>query len=150
MCFGVREALAAVEKLAAAGPVTILGQLVHNEVVREKLVALGATEGSLRDSSAPTSRVVVTAHGAADADRARWAGRGHQVTDTTCPLVRKAHQALAALVASGHAPVVVGRRNHVEVLGLTGDFPEAVVVESEDDLEGLAQAPRLGVVSQTS
>ena len=150
VCFGVRDALAAVERLAAAGPVTVLGPLVHNEAVRQHLAALGVAEGSLGDAAAATSRVVITAHGATDAERARWAGRGHRVTDTTCPLVRKAHDTLAALVAAGCAPVVIGRKGHAEVLGLAGDFPGCVVVEGEADVAAIPADRRIGVVAQTT
>lgn len=46
--------------------------------------------------------------------------------------------------------MVIGKRGHVEVLGLTGDFPQACVIESEQDLETLPLAERYGVISQTT
>lgn len=151
MCFGVRDALKATEKTATQGPTTILGQLVHNEVVTTQLDEMGVQRGSLRDfKSAETPQVVITAHGAADRDRAAWKERGFQVTDTTCPLVKKAHNALARLVLQGYHPLVIGKRDHVEVLGLTGDFPEADVVLSEEDILTLERQARFGVVSQTT
>lgn len=151
MCFGVRDALRQARDAATAGPVTVLGQLVHNPVVQEHLTSLGVRTGRLEDlRSAPTENVMITAHGAADRDRAAWREAGHRVTDTTCPLVHRAHAALAGLVAGGCQPVVIGQREHVEVRGLTGDFPHAVVVESEADLTQLPAAARYGVVSQTT
>ena len=151
MCFGVREALRRAHDAAAAGPVTVLGQLVHNPVVSQHLATLGVREGVLDDvHSSATPHVVITAHGASDRDRAAWKGAGFRVTDTTCPLVHRAHHALAELVARGCQPVVIGQRHHVEVRGLTGDFPHAAVVESEDDFPSLPAAPRYGVVSQTT
>lgn len=151
MCFGVREALRRAHDAAAAGPVTVLGQLVHNPVVSQHLASLGVREGRLDDlQSAATPQVIITAHGAADRDRAAWKDAGYRVTDTTCPLVHRAHTALAELVARGCQPVVIGQRCHVEVRGLTGDFPHAAVVESEDDFPSLPAAPRYGVVSQTT
>lgn len=151
MCFGVRDALAATREVAQKGPTTILGELVHNQVVTAQLDALGVRRGHLRDpQSAETSQVVITAHGAAERDRHSWRERGFQVTDTTCPLVRKAHNALAQLVTQGFHPVVIGKREHVEVLGLTGDFPEAEVILNSTDIEELAPRERFGVVSQTT
>ena len=150
MCFGVRDALVAAEKVARKGPSTILGELVHNEVVRDRLSELGAREGDLRAPGAETREVIVTAHGASDRDRERWRAAGYRVTDTTCPLVRKAHTALAGLVAGGYAPVVIGKAGHVEVRGLTGDFPAARVVLSKEDVGELPFAPKIGVVSQTT
>lgn len=151
MCFGVREALRRAHDAAAAGPVTILGPLVHNPVVQEHLNTLGVREGRLDDAAgATTTDVMITAHGASDRDRSAWRDAGYRVIDTTCPLVRRAHAALASLVAGGCQPVVIGQRTHVEVRGLTGDFPDAAVVESEADFGLLPAAPRYGVVSQTT
>jgi len=150
MCFGVRDALAAAHEVASRRPATILGQLVHNEVVRQRLSEAGAREGRLEAQQAGTADVIVTAHGAADRDRERWKGAGYRVTDTTCPLVRKAHDALAQLVLEGCKPLVIGKRDHVEVRGLTGDFPGAQVVLSEEDVDALPFAQRFGVVAQTT
>jgi 4-hydroxy-3-methylbut-2-enyl diphosphate reductase len=150
MCFGVRDAVAAAEELAGREAVTVLGELVHNEVVLDRMKRLGAETGSLQARGAGTRDVVVTAHGASDADRERWASRGHRVTDTTCPLVRKAHTALAQLVAAGCAPVVIGKAGHVEVNGLIGDFPATRVVLREDEVEQLPFAEKIGVVAQTT
>ncbi|MBA3272663.1 MAG: 4-hydroxy-3-methylbut-2-enyl diphosphate reductase, partial [Chthoniobacterales bacterium] len=62
MCFGVRDAIAQAEQLVESGPLTILGELVHNPVVRERLGARGVREAKLVDlSSAPTRHVMITA-----------------------------------------------------------------------------------------
>jgi len=150
MCFGVRDALSAAESLARQRPATILGELVHNEVVRQRLAGVGVREGELGAESAETADVIVTAHGASDRDRNRWSEAGYRVTDTTCPLVRKAHTALAQLVMEGCSPVVIGKKGHVEVRGLVGDFPWAQVVLSGEEVEALPFAERFGVVAQTT
>jgi 4-hydroxy-3-methylbut-2-enyl diphosphate reductase len=151
MCFGVRDALRATHDAAMRQPVTILGQLVHNPLVERHLSAVGAQKGDLDDPATATTRhVIITAHGASDAARELWRQSGREITDTTCPLVHKAHQALAMLVREGYQPVVIGQRSHVEVRGLVGDHPQAVVVLSEADLHQIAFHPRLGVVSQTT
>ena len=72
MCFGVRDAIAQAEQLATEQPLTILGELVHNPIVRERLRAQGIEEAAL-DSTRPASRrVMITAHGASDKKRAEW------------------------------------------------------------------------------
>ena len=135
MCFGVRDALRSTHDLTSERKLTVLGELVHNPVVQEHLGNLGVENGSLDDvSSSGTEDVVITAHGAADRDRRRWADAGFRVSDTTCPLVKKAHNALAQPVARGFFPVVIGKPDHVEVRGLTGDFP---VDFKECDLGGV-------------
>ena len=152
LCFGVRDAIAQAEQLANQGPLTILGELVHNPVVRERLMQRGIHEGELADrESATTRQVMITAHGASDVARAEWRdAAGFRLADGTCPLVRQAHEKLRALVTEGFAAVVIGKRGHVEVAGLTGDFPGACVIESADDLEDLPKAGRLGIISQTT
>ena len=151
LCFGVRDAIAQAEELANHSPLTILGELVHNPVVRERLMRRGVREGALHDAdSAQTHHVMITAHGASDKARSEWREAGFGVADGTCPLVRRAHETLRSLVGLGYTPVVIGKPGHVEVQGLTGDFPEACVVENAEDLARLPYAGKLGVISQTT
>jgi 4-hydroxy-3-methylbut-2-en-1-yl diphosphate reductase len=151
MCFGVRDALKKAEEIARKEPTTLLGELVHNPVVQERLQQLGVVKGNLADvTTALTKEVIITAHGAADRDRAAWLAAGFSVTDTTCPLVKKAHHALAQLVSAGYFPIILGQANHVEVRGLAGDFPQAVVVETEADVSLIPPVQKLGIVSQTT
>lgn len=151
MCFGVRDAIETTKTLASSSPTTILGELVHNSVVTNQLTSLGVQRTDLTSPEpADTKDVVITAHGASDRDRSHWKSLGHRVTDTTCPLVHRAHRALATLVAAGHHPVVIGQFGHVEVRGLTGDFPTTTIIETEDDISKIPQAKKLGIVSQTT
>ena len=80
-CFGVRDALAAT--LATDNPtdVTIHGELVHNESVQAQLAARGfaaVSERTRRDGVPSTARVLITAHGISDRERARLLGRNHR------------------------------------------------------------------------
>ncbi|HAB19664.1 MAG TPA: 4-hydroxy-3-methylbut-2-enyl diphosphate reductase [Verrucomicrobiota bacterium] len=148
-CFGVRDAIALARAVAAQRPVTVLGELVHNETVLSDLRSRGVRlERDL--AKAMTETVVLTAHGTSERRRAEVSARGHQIVDATCPLVRVAHQALAELVRQGLHPVVIGQRGHVEVCGLTEDFPGCDIVLSEADVARLTPRSRFGVVSQTT
>jgi len=98
-CFGVRDAIAAAERAASAGELTVLGEIVHNPVVQKRLTGLGVNARSLSDVEAPTKRVLITPHGAAQQDLRRWSENGYIVLDATCPLVRRTHQQLARLSA---------------------------------------------------
>jgi 4-hydroxy-3-methylbut-2-enyl diphosphate reductase len=151
MCFGVRDALATARALPDPEFTTIYGELVHNAAVGSELAArgfwmLGEAE---RDRPLRTAQVLVTAHGLADRDRAALERRGHRLVDTTCPLVRHAHQAARALAAEGRHVLVLGRHGHVEVRGLVGDLPSWSVVETEADVQRWPHA-RLGIVCQTT
>lgn len=150
ICFGVRDAIAQAEQLAAEAPLTILGELVHNPIVRERLHAKGVREASLDEARSTSTHVMITAHGASDAKRTQWRAAGFNLADATCPLVHHAHEQLRKLVAAGFFPVVVGKRGHVEVNGLVGDFPEAVVLSSSEDVSRLPSHTRYGIISQTT
>ena len=97
-----------------------------------------------------TRTVMVTAHGASERAMEETRGRGLSVVEATCPLVHLAHRAVARLVREGFHPVIVGKRDHVEVRGLTGDLDAFDVVLSEEDVANLGERPRFGVVAQTT
>lgn len=149
MCFGVRDAIALAKKEAQTKPLTILGELVHNETVLADLRASGVSiEPQL--SRIATSTVMISAHGASEASMERVRQRGHNVLEATCPLVHHAHRALRKLVNAGCHPVVIGKRDHVEVRGLVEDFGECDVVLSAEEIGSLQERLRYGVVSQTT
>jgi 4-hydroxy-3-methylbut-2-en-1-yl diphosphate reductase len=150
ICFGVRDAIAQAERLAAEGSLTILGELVHNPIVRDRLRTRGIREAALDNVQPTSAQVMITAHGASDAKRAEWRAAGVKLADGTCPLVHHAHDELKRLVAAGFFPVVIGKPGHVEVLGLIGDFPEAVVLNSAEDISRLPSRRRYGIISQTT
>jgi 4-hydroxy-3-methylbut-2-enyl diphosphate reductase len=149
MCFGVRDAIALALQTAQREPLTILGDLVHNENVLSELRARG-----IRIAQAPadvaTEAVMVTAHGASERRIAETRGRGLRVSEATCPLVHLAHRSLKRLVAEGFHPVIIGRRDHVEVRGMTEDLTEFDVVLNEGELAKLRERPRFGVIAQTT
>lgn len=149
MCFGVRDAIALALEVAQHEPLTILGDLVHNETVLTELRARG-----IRIAQAPaevtTEAVMITAHGASDRRIAETRGRGLRVAEATCPLVHLAHRSLKRLVAEGFHPVIIGKRDHVEVRGMTEDLTEFDVVLDEGELAKLRERPRFGVIAQTT
>jgi 4-hydroxy-3-methylbut-2-enyl diphosphate reductase len=149
MCFGVRDAIELAFEQAHAGPLTILGDLVHNPTVLSALEAKGiAVAQDLADVKTPT--LMVTAHGTSARTLARSRALGLTVVEATCPLVHVAHRAVAALVRDGYHVVVVGQRDHVEVRGLTGDLDCFDVVLEDDDVLALEDHPRFGVAAQTT
>ncbi len=149
MCFGVRDAITLARREAAVQSLTVLGELVHNATVLDDL-----EERGVRFENEPervkTSAAMITAHGASDRARARAWAAGLNVSDATCPLVHFAHEKVRELVASGFHPIIIGRRGHVEVRGLTEDLVACDVVLNEKDLDALESRARFGVVAQTT
>lgn len=149
MCFGVRDAIDLAVRRSDTAPLTVLGDLVHNEAVLASLRARGIATTS-DPARAATRTVMVTAHGASERSLARTRALGLDVVDATCPLVTVAHRAVQALVRDGYHPVIIGQRGHVEVRGLTEDLDAFDVVLDETDVLALTPRPRLGVAAQTT
>jgi 4-hydroxy-3-methylbut-2-en-1-yl diphosphate reductase len=149
MCFGVRDAIALALGAAKHGPLTILGDLVHNETVLAELQAQGVHLAQ-RPADVQTRTAMVTAHGASERMMSETRRRGLNVLEATCPLVHAAHRSLAKLVREGFHPVIIGKHDHVEVRGLTEDFDVFDVVLEEADVAQLRERPRFGVVAQTT
>jgi 4-hydroxy-3-methylbut-2-enyl diphosphate reductase len=153
MCFGVRDAIDLALRLTRQGPLTILGDLVHNPDVLTDMDRAGAARTS-RPEEVKTRALLLTAHGTSQAVKNDLREKGHQVHDATCPLVKRAHLALAKLVAEGRHPVVIGESKHVEVRGLVGDLEHYSIVLNEEDVARLDEWAnrgwKFGVVSQTT
>jgi 4-hydroxy-3-methylbut-2-enyl diphosphate reductase len=149
MCFGVRDAIDMAVDLARDGPLTILGDLVHNQNVVSQMEAVGAVRASDR-GEVRTKTVLLTAHGTSKRVKQQLEQEGFQIHDAACPLVKRVHLAIQRLVAEGRHPVIIGQAGHVEVRGLIGDLEEYTVVLHEEDLGQLAGRARLGVVAQTT
>lgn len=149
MCFGVRDAITLALEHADTAPLTILGELVHNPTVLSALQAKGiAVARDAEQVATPT--VMVTAHGTSQRTLARTRALGLTVVEATCPLVRVAHRAIAALARDGCHVVIVGQRDHVEVRGLTDDLDRFDVVLDAADVLALTERPRFGVAAQTT
>lgn len=149
MCFGVRDAIALAKARAADRPVTILGQLVHNQTVLDDLKQSGVQMAE-RLEDVTTNNVLITAHGTSQRNLMQIRERGLEVLEATCPLVQYAHNSVLKLARAGYHPVIIGQRNHVEVRGLTGDLDEFDVVLSEDEVAALRPRERFGVAAQTT
>ncbi|MCX8040274.1 MAG: 4-hydroxy-3-methylbut-2-enyl diphosphate reductase [Planctomycetota bacterium] len=150
-CFGVQDAIDLALDPAFRDRLTIVGQLVHNPQVTERLLAHGVriVERDQIDQIT-TPAVMITAHGASEATKAALRQRGFIVYDATCPLVIRLHKLARYLEREGWFPVIVGQADHVEVRGVVGNLRACAVVHDERDFEQLRGQARLGVVSQTT
>lgn len=149
MCFGVKDAIALAIETAQREPLTILGDLVHNETVLAELRAQGIRFDQ-QPAKVATQTVMVTAHGASEKALNATRVRGLSVLEATCPLVHVAHRALAKLIKDGFHPVIIGKRDHVEVRGMTEDLADFDVVISAEEIETLHERQCFGVMAQTT
>ena len=149
MCFGVRDAIALAVSQAQSEPVTILGELVHNETVLAELRAKGI-HVEAEAARVTTKNAIITAHGASERRKNAAREHGLNLLEATCPLVHVAHRAIGKLVCESYHPVIIGKRDHVEVRGLTEDLRAFDVVLNETDVLMLKERPRFGVAAQTT
>lgn len=151
MCFGVRDALKIAERVSDPSQVTIHGELVHNPVVIYSLQQAGFQQSpeEARCLNVDTPLVLITAHGISNAERKRLEGAGKQLIDTTCPLVRKVHEAAMELMAEGRHVLLIGKPGHVEVRGIVEDLDSYDVIADASEVRSFP-SQRLGVVCQTT
>ena len=149
MCFGVRDAIKLVNRVANERPLTVLGELVHNSTVLNTLSNRGVKFAN-KPEDVMTETVMITAHGTSNQTRRSVMQQGLQMQDATCPLVHYAHKQIHKLIENGCHPVIIGRNGHVEVLGLTDDLVEYDVVLNEQDIDKINFHKRFGVIAQTT
>jgi 4-hydroxy-3-methylbut-2-enyl diphosphate reductase len=154
-CSGVRHAIAMAEEAvaASAGPVYCLHELVHNRLVVERLAASGMKFVSSLGEVPDGGTVLFSAHGVAPSVRDEAARRGLNVLDATCVFVKRVHDAVRREAADGRTVLLIGSRNHDEVLGVAGEAPGSViVVETADDARTVSvpDPGKVSLVTQTT
>jgi 4-hydroxy-3-methylbut-2-enyl diphosphate reductase len=155
-CFGVVRAINEAEGALKSGSVASLGDIVHNRMEVQRLEALGLQTISHNDiPSLSGKRMLIRAHGEPPKTYALAKAAGVEIVDATCPVVaalqRKVKQAHQQMSEVGGTVVILGKRGHAEVVGLTGQIDEqAVVVENEADLEQIDFSKPIFFLSQTT
>lgn len=149
-CYGVERALKMVTDAAAeGGPLSTLGPLIHNPSVVRELEARGVTVAKTPEEAAGRTLVLRT-HGVTPDEEARARNACSQVLDATCPFVLRCHKAAERLVREGYQVIIVGEAGHPEVEGTRGHAPDALVVGSAADLDGVKLERKVGLVVQTT
>ena len=156
-CAGVVRAISEAERaLQSGGTVYCLGDIVHNRVEVQRLESLGLQTIAHKDlESLSGCRVLIRAHGEPPSTYTLAAGRGVEVIDATCPVVaalqQRVKRAYEKMQGCNGTVVILGKRGHAEVVGLTGQVAEdAVVVESVQDLELVDFSRPIYFLSQTT
>lgn len=156
-CFGVVNAITKAEESLAKGvPVSCLGDIVHNRVEVSRLGGLGMrTVGHSDLPSLAGGTVLFRAHGEPPVTYRAAKDNGITVIDATCPVVaalqEKVKQAHASMKDADGQVVILGKRGHAEVVGLTGQVDgDAIVVESMEDLDLVDFSRPVYLLSQTT
>jgi len=141
-CAGVDRAISIVNQaLNKHGkPVYVRHEIVHNKQVVEDLKSKGAIFVDELDEIEDLSRpVIFSAHGVPKKVPEEAKLKKIHYIDATCPLVSKVHRESEQYYKNGFDIILIGHKNHPEVVGTMGQLPEGAVklIESEEDIENL-------------
>lgn len=152
-CYGVKRALDMAVSAAESGrmPIYTLGPIIHNPQVVESLKGEGIDIAKSLDDVG-TGTIIIRSHGVAPDIIRDAKQRGINVIDATCPFVKKAQQKAAELAGDGYFVIILGEKNHPEVLSIKGHTGgKALVIEQAVDVDLIPKKERrLGLVVQTT
>lgn len=154
-CAGVERAIETVEKALTlwGAPIYVKHEIVHNKHVVEDLKAKGAVFIEELKDVPNGSRLIYSAHGVSPAVREEAKKRQLIEIDATCGLVTRVHSAVKRFANQGYQIILIGHRNHVEIIGTAGEAPDVTtIVESVDDVASLSftAETRLFYITQTT
>ncbi len=153
-CFGVRRAMELVEKCLAEKrkPVYIIGSLVHNDQVMEKLKQQGLSKVASVAEIPDGGILIIRSHGIAKEviDEAR--ARQLEIVDATCPFVSKARIVAENFQHKGYDVVICGDAQHAEIKGINSWIGNAgkIVGSPEEVAQMEFEKNVIGVLSQTT
>jgi len=155
-CAGVDRAVDIVEKSLKkfGSPIYVRHEIVHNKHVVQSLEKKGVIfVNELDEIKDRTRPVIFSAHGVAkqvyqDADI-----KNLQFIDATCPLVSKVHREAELLNKQGYQIILIGHKNHPEVIGTMGQLPigEVTLIEKIEDINNInLSKDKIAYITQTT
>jgi 4-hydroxy-3-methylbut-2-enyl diphosphate reductase len=155
-CAGVDRAVKIVEETIKkfGAPVYVRHEIVHNKDVVNSLVNIGAIFVE-EVNEAPVDRpIIFSAHGVAKSVFKEANDRKMISIDATCPLVTKVHNETIRHYNRGRHVLLIGHKNHVEVIGTMGQVPKESIslIETEHDANTIevANPDNLAFATQTT
>lgn len=154
-CAGVVRAIDTVKKALElwGAPIYVKHQIVHNRHVVQELEEKGAIFVEDISEVPIGERLIYSAHGVSPEIRALAQERKLIEIDATCGLVTRVHSAAKRYAAKGYHIILIGHRNHVEIIGTAGEAPhQTTIVESLEDVDALpfTAQDKLFYVTQTT
>lgn len=154
-CAGVERAIETVEKALSlwGAPIYVKHEIVHNKHVVEGLKAKGAIFIEDVNDVPIGARLIYSAHGVSPAVRAMAQARQLIEIDATCGLVTRVHSAVKRYANLGYQIILIGHRNHVEIIGTAGEAPDVTsIVECVEDVKKLRfhDSEKLFYITQTT
>ena len=134
-------------------PIYVRKEIVHNRFVVEELQQKGAIFVDSVDEVPEGERVIYSAHGVSPEVREASKARKLRVIDATCPLVTKVHVEAVKFAKEGYSLILIGHRDHDEVIGTLGEAPTVTqVVGSPAEVASvtLPDPDRVAYLTQTT
>jgi 4-hydroxy-3-methylbut-2-enyl diphosphate reductase len=134
-------------------PIYVRKEIVHNRHVVDELRQAGAIFVEELTEVPEGARVIFSAHGVSPAVRRQAVERKLQVIDATCPLVTKVHLEAVKFAKQGYTIVLIGHRDHDEVIGTLGEAPGSTILVSDvSDVDRLniPHPERVSYLTQTT
>lgn len=148
-CFGVQNAIN--KTLEQSGKIVTLGDIIHNELVVNKLKEKGIFPiNSLEEYT--DGKVVIRSHGVGKDIYDQLVQKNIEYVDATCPFVEKIHKIVYKAFLQGKGVIITGEKTHAEVVGINGWCGyQGIIVKSEKEAEQLVlQEKEYILVSQTT
>ena len=154
-CAGVDRAIEIVKKTLEkyGSPVYVRHEIVHNTQVVENLKKLGAIfVEELEEVRDRTRPVIFSAHGVPKSVPKEALNMKMFYIDATCPLVTKVHREAERHNKNGNKIILIGHKNHPEVIGTMGQIPKEniVLIETIEDAKNLKLEGSIAYVTQTT
>jgi 4-hydroxy-3-methylbut-2-enyl diphosphate reductase len=154
-CAGVVRAIDIVNLALeyCGAPIYVRKEIVHNTRVVAELQSKGAVFVDSVDEVPSGALVIYSAHGVSPEVREHASSRKLRVIDATCPLVTKVHLEAMRFAKQGYTILLIGHRDHDEVIGTLGEAPEqTILVSSEEEVEALdlTNPERVAYLTQTT
>ena len=154
-CAGVDRAIEIVKKtLEKYGPpVYIRHEIVHNKIVVESLKKLGAVFiEEVSEIPDPSRPIIFSAHGVPKSVPEETRLKKIFYIDATCPLVSKVHRETEQRYKEGFDIILIGHKNHPEVIGTMGQLPDGTIklIETIDEVKNLNCKKPVAYVTQTT
>ena len=128
----------------------MLGHIVHNENVVEKLDKAGAKVVETLDQVPNGKPILFRAHGTHVDTWKKAQEKNMNIIDATCPLVEEIHDEIKILEKEGRKIIIIGDHGHDEVIGIASQVKNAVIVANPDEANALRKTKKAGVVSQST
>ncbi|MCL2555779.1 MAG: 4-hydroxy-3-methylbut-2-enyl diphosphate reductase [Firmicutes bacterium] len=156
LCPGVKNAVSLAKKNADGGNTYCLGAISHNEHIIESLTKNGIQFIDTIDQiiDTPNTKVIIRSHGTTKKIHQDLKAKNFQIIDATCSKVASVHKIVSEFDAKDYQIIILGDKDHPEVIGTAGHCTHPIIISSLDDIDNqiciLKLLKKACIVSQTT